>query len=124
MISNDKANHQDFTIYSKIIDYSSYVKQYVVVCIPNNQRNLRIHFLDEVYSLSKNMFYATYNKGSIRMKYLIDMQVNISLMDMMMNELRTFSNVPKNNIDSAIKKLSNIKNIIYAWKMNEEGKKK
>ena len=74
--------------------------------------------------LSKNMFYATYNKGSVRMKYLIEMQVNISLMDMMMNEIRTFSKVPKNNVDSAIKKLSNIKNIVYAWKLNEESKKK
>lgn len=123
MVSNDM-NRQDFTIYNKIIDYSSYVKQYVVGNIPNNQRNLRIHFLDEVYSLSKNMFYATYNKGSVRVKHLIEMQVNISLMDMMMNELRTFPGVPKNNIDSAVKKLSSIKNIIYAWKMNEESKKK
>lgn len=70
------------------------------------------------------MFYATYNKGNVRMKYLIEMQVNISLMDMMMNEIRTFSKVPKNNVDSAIKKLSSIKNIIYAWKLNEESKKK
>lgn len=123
MVSND-INRQDFTIYNKILDYSSYVKQYVVVCIPNNHRDLRIHFLDELYMLSKNMFYATYNKGNVRMKYLIEMQVNISLMDMMMNEIRLFSKVPKNNIDSAIKKLSNIKNIIYAWKFNEESKKK
>ena len=43
MVSND-INRQDFTIYNKILDYSSYVKQYVVVCIPNNHRNIRRHF--------------------------------------------------------------------------------
>lgn len=55
MVSND-INRQDFTIYNKILDYSSYVKQYVVVCIPNNHRNIRIHFLDELYMLSKICF--------------------------------------------------------------------
>ena len=46
--------------------------------IPENKRNLRIHFQDE---MSKNMFYATYNKGNIRMKYLVELQVNVSMRD-------------------------------------------
>lgn len=58
--------------YNKILDYGSYVKRYVVIAIPSVSRDLRIHFLDEVYMLTKNIFYDTYNKGSIRMKYLIE----------------------------------------------------
>lgn len=63
--------------------------------IPNVRRNLRIHLLDEVYMLSKNMFYATYNKGNIRIKYLIEMQVNISLIDMMSSEIMSLNCVKK-----------------------------
>ena len=70
------------------------------------------------------MFYAVYNKGNIKMKYLIEMQVNISLIDMMTNELRQFSTVPNSQLNSSIKKLGEIKNIVYAWKLNEESKKK
>lgn len=92
--------------------------------IPNVRRDLRIHLLDEVYMLSKNMFYATYNKGNIRIKYLIEMQVNISLIDMMSSEIMSLNCVKKSYVDTSIRKLSSIKNIIYAWKFNEEEKRK
>lgn len=114
----------DFTIYNKILDYSKYIKTYIAVSIPSNQRDIRIHLLDEIYLLSKNMFYAIYNKGNIRMKHLIEMQVNISLIDMLIREIQDLKCVSKKNIDVSIKKLSDIKNIIYAWKFNEESKKK
>lgn len=114
----------DFTIYNKIIDYNKYVKQYLTVSIPSNQRDIRIHFLDEIYLLSRNMFSAIYNKGNIRMKYIVEMQINISMLDMMTSELKTQKCISKNHLDSSIKKLSDIKNIVYAWKLNEEDKKK
>ncbi len=113
-----------FTIYNKILDYKDYTKQYIICNIPRNNRDIRIHFLDEMYHLSKNMYYAVYNKGNIRMKYLIEMQVNISLLDMMMSELRNLPNIPNKRVYSATRKLSEIKNIVYAWKINEESKKK
>ena len=70
------------------------------------------------------MFYAVYNKGNVRMKYLVEMQVVISLLDMLTSELQFFPKIPKNKLNSATQKLSEIKNIIYAWKLNEESKKK
>ena len=123
-MSIQKTPQHEFTIYNKILDYSNYVKKYIMSNIPANSRDIRIHFLDEIYNLSKNMFYAVYNKGNIRMKYLIEMQVNISLIDMMTNELRQFSTVPNSQLNSSIKKIGEIKNIVYAWKLNEESKKK
>lgn len=122
-INNEKGQHV-FTIYNKILDYKDYTKQYIICNIPRNNRDIRIHFLDEMYHLSKNMYYAVYNKGNIRMKYLIEMQVNISLLDMMMSELRNLPNIPNKRVYSATRKLSEIKNIVYAWKINEESKKK
>ena len=123
-MSNNQNNNYDFTIYNKIFDYSQYVRTYIAVSIPNNNRDIRIHLLDEIYSLSKNMFYAIYNKGNIRMKHIVDMQINISLIDMLTRQIQELNCVSKKNIDSSIKKLSDIKNIIYAWKYNEEEKKK
>lgn len=106
-----------------MLDYTSYVKTYIIPAIPSNNRDIRIHFLDELYELPKNMFYATYTKGNIRSKYLVDIQVNISLLDMMTEELRKIKTISKKHIDASINKLSSIKNIIYAWKFNEEAKK-
>lgn len=123
-MSKDQNNNYDFTIYNKIFDYSQYVRTYIAVSIPNNNRDIRIHLLDEIYSLSKNMFYAIYNKGNIRMKHIVDMQINISLIDMLTGQIQELKCVSKKNIDSSIKKLSDIKNIVYAWKYNEEEKKK
>lgn len=117
-------NSYDFTIYNKILDYSQYVRTHIANSIPSINRDIRIHLLDEIYNLSKNMFYAIYNKGNIRMKYIIEMQVNISLIDMLIRQIQDLKCLPKKHIDSSIKKISEIKNIIYAWKYNEEGKKK
>ena len=121
---NEKKVKPDFTIYNKILDYRSYVNQHIMSTIPANHRDLRIHFLDELYNLAKNMFSVVYNKGNIRMKYLVEMQINISLLDMMTTELRAIPKVPHHQLNSATQKLSEIKNIIYAWKLNEESKKK
>lgn len=123
-MNTSKSGQHDFTIYNKILDYSTYVKKYLMSNIPANNRNIRIHFLDEMYNLSKNMFYAVYNKGSIRIKYLTEMQVNIALLDMMTSELKEYSKVPHKQLNASTSKLSDIKNIIYAWKLNEESKKK
>lgn len=123
-MSNDKNNSYDFKIYNKILDYSQYIRTYIAPSISSNHRDMRIHLLDEVYNLSKNMFYAIYNKGNIRMKYIVEMQVNISLIDMMTCQLLELKTIPKKHIDSSIKKLSDIKNITYSWKYNEENKKK
>lgn len=123
-MSNDKKGNYDFTIYNKILDYSQYIRTYISSSIPSAHRDLRIHLLDEVYNLSKNMFYAIYNKGNIRMKYVIEMQINISLIDMLIRQIQELKSIPKKHIDSSIKKLSDIKNITYAWKYNEEYKKK
>lgn len=124
MQRNNISNEPNFGLYNKILDFNNYVDQYIMNGIPEVHRNLRIHFQDESFMLTKNMFYATYNKGNIRMKYLIELQVNISLIDMMLLEMKKFKNIKKSRLDAAISKLSDIKNIIYGWKFNEENKAK
>lgn len=69
------------------------------------------------------MFYATYNKGNIRMKYLIEMRVNISVIDMLIGNIRDIKCMSNKYLNSFISILEDIKNIIYGWIINEEKKK-
>ena len=88
----DETQHE-FTIYNKITDYNLYLKTYLMSDIPANYRDLRIHMPDEAYNLAKNMFSAIYNKG------------NISLLDMMTNELRNLRKTPTKHIHTSIYKI-------------------
>jgi hypothetical protein len=122
-MTNNNSRDNSFTIYNKILDFTNYTELYIINNIPAIKRDLRIHFLDESYMLSKNMFYAIYSKGNIRMKYLIELQVTISLIDMMLVKMTNISNIPNKHINSATSKLGDIKNLVYAWKLNEEKSK-
>lgn len=116
----DKVNNNRFSLYTKINKFTIYSRKYIINLIPKVHTDIKIHYTDELYNLSKNMFYSTYNKGNIRMKYLIELQVNISLLNMLLNILKSDKIIKNHNIDVAISSLSDIKNIIYGWKFNEE----
>jgi hypothetical protein len=115
--------NKDYSLYSRISSYDEYIRKNIVNMIPNVYRDIRIHLLDELYNLEKNMFNATYNKGNIRIKYLTEIRVNISLMDMLLNNIRKIDKVNVRRVDVAISMLAYIKNVIYGWKYNEENKK-
>ena len=111
---------QDFTLYNKIRDFNNYVRINVANSIPNVYRDIRIHLLDECYSLASLLFGAVYNKGNIRMKYLNDMRVKLSLIDLLISEIRDFKIIKDKTLNVAITKLATIKNIVYGWIINEE----
>jgi len=46
------------------------------------------------------------------------------MIDMIMLELKSLKCIRKHHLESSLLKLSEIKNIIYSWKLNEEQKKK
>lgn len=87
-----------FSLYNKIIDFNNYVRKYLVINIPNIHRD----------------------KGSIRMKYLTKMKVNISLIDMLITDINNLKCQKSKYINTSINKLEDIKNIIYGWIFNEE----
>lgn len=115
-----KAN---FNLYNKISDYNNYIRVNIFPSIPAVYRDFRIHLADESFNLAKMMFYAVYTKGNIRMKHLTDMQVTISILDMLSTQIINFNCAPKTKVVSSLKKLEEIKNITYAWINNEEKKK-
>jgi len=123
-MKNETTEKKQFSLYNKILDLNKYIRNYIIHSIPSVHRDLKIHIQDECYNLAKNMFYATYNKGNIRMKYLIELRVNLSLIDMLITEISQLESIKNKHINTTISKLSDIKNIIYGWIINEEEKKK
>ena len=115
--------NKEYGLYNKVDDYNKYIRKYIVNSIPNINRDIRIHYLDECYNLYKNMLYATYNKGNIRMKYLLELKVNISMLDILTTNIKELKCINNKYINTSISKLSDIKNIAYGWIINEEKKK-
>lgn len=110
----------NFNLYNKIIDYSKYVRTNILVTIPIIHRDVKIHLADETYNLSKLLFLAVYNKGNVRMKYLVEMQATISCIDMLSTTIIDLKCCSIKKVKVSLKKLEEIKNIIYAWIINEK----
>ena len=62
----------------------------------------------------------SYNKGNIRLKYLNDLRIKLSLIDYIFTEIKECRAVKYKTLHVAISKLATIKNIIYGWTLNEE----
>ena len=92
--------------------------------MPVIYRDIRIHLLDECYEFISLLFGAIYNKGNIRMKYLNDMRIKLSLIDYLISEIQEYKIVKVKTLNVAISKLATIKNIVYGWVINEEKVKK
>jgi len=114
---NDTRDNK-YTLINRYNFFKEYIDTYIISSIPKVYCNIRIHILDEVYKLYEYICYASFTKGNIRLKYLVDVQVRLSLLDMLLNNLREIIN--KNKVDKALSLLNDIKNIIYGWKYNEE----
>ena len=112
--------NNNFKLYNYVLDLDNYINKYVVSSIPSINRDIRIHLLDEIYNLEKSILYSINTKGNIRMKHLIDCKVTISLIDMLFLKIRNIKCIRSNKINTSIDKLTNIKNIVYGWIMNEE----
>ena len=122
-MQSQSVEKKSFTLYNKILDFNDYVRKNICNNIPNIHRDIRIHLLDECYNLAKNMFGASYNKGNVRRKYLADLRVNLSLIDMLITQIKNLGCVKNQTLNVSINKITCIKNIIYGWIINEENQK-
>ena len=120
---NDKKS-QEFVLYNKSRDFNNYIRTNIANSIPSIYRDIRIHLLDECYEFVSLLFGAIYNKGNIRMKYLNDMRIKLSLIDYLIIEIQEYKIVKDKTLNVAISKLATIKNMVYGWVINEEKGKK
>ena len=109
--------NNEFKMYNKAVSYNKYIREYVISTIPSIHRDLRIHLLDESYSLIKLLMSASFSKGNIRNKYINDVIIVISMNDYLLGEIGDINNNKKVCL-SAIKLLADVKNMVYAWKSN------
>ena len=108
-----KTNNNGYTLYSSLLKFTKYSRSYILTSVPKIHNDIKIHYQDELYNLSKNIFYATYSKGNIRIKYLTDIQVSISLLDMLLTQIKDIGCIKTKTINNSISLLSSVKNIIY-----------
>lgn len=111
----------EFKMFNKVTTLDKYIRNNIVPTIPSVHRDLKIHLLDESYSLIKTLLQASFNKGNIRNKYLNDLIVIISLVDYLLGEVGEINNNKKKCL-VAIKLLADVKNMVYAWKSNIDEK--
>ena len=108
--------NSEFKLYSEIINYSRYVRKYVLCTIPNLHRDLRIHLMDEIYNLERNIILAENTRGNIRIKYITEMQTNGRMLDLISSDIMEFCPDSKKYIEKSISFLTIIRNMTYAWK--------
>ena len=123
-MNKENSKNQDFNIYSKMRDFNNYIRCNIANNIPSVHRDMRIHLLDECYSMFSLLFGAVYNKGNVRMKYLNDLRIKLSLIDLLVNDIHDLKVVKNRSVNVTISKLAVLKNIVYGWIINEEKNKK
>ena len=110
--------NSEFKLYNKVVDFNRYVRTIIITFIPSVHRDIRIHLLDENYSLMRSLLSASFNRGNIRTKYINEIIVNVSMIDYLLGEILALSSDNAKKILRGISMLSEIKNMIYAWKNN------
>lgn len=112
--------NSNFTLYSEVIKYERYVRQYVVGQIASVHRDLRIHLLDEIYKLERYLMEAQFTRGNIRIKNITEMIVTISMIDILCSEIVEFCPKSKKYMTKSFEMLTKIKNMTFAWRNNPE----
>ena len=113
-----------FRIYNKALSIDKYIRNNIAINIPSIKRDIRIHMLDNSYNLIENITYAMYNKGNIRIKYIINTLVNISMLDYLIGNIRELKDTNKKHIDYILNNLADLKTMISSWRITEENGKK
>lgn len=101
--------NSNFTLYSEVIKYERYVRQYVVGQIASVHRDLRIHLLDEIYKLERYLMEAQFTRGNIRIKNITEMIVTISMIDILCSEIVEFCPKSKKYMTKSFEMLTKIK---------------
>lgn len=114
--------NNNFAIYNQILEFRKYTRTYLLVNIPKVHSDIRIHFTDESYKLVELLYMAIYTKGNIRYKNITEMLVRISLLDMLLEEIKELKVVKSNYIHTTSAMLKEIQNMTFKWKDNEEKK--
>lgn len=117
-----KSRDNIFKLIDKIKDYDLYTRKYVINDIPKVYNDIRIHILDELFELVKNVKLSSFTKGNVQVKNLISVLTNISVLDYLFDIILELNLCNRDKTTKSLSKLADIKNICYSWynKVNEE----
>ena len=122
-VSKQDRNDPKYRLLDMIEDFRKYSRTYIANNIPTVHRDMRIHLIDESYKLAESSVFAAYTVGNIRRKHLTDMCVRISLLNVLLGEIKDLEAVDARRLNVLFGKLSRIRDCVYGWKYNEEAKK-
>ena len=105
-----------YSVFKKTKELDEYVRKYVIVNFPKVHNTLRIELENDILKLIKDVFYVYYNVGNLKKKYLVECMVDISMIDYILRTIMDNQIVKCKYILETIRRLTDIKNIIYAWK--------
>lgn len=101
-----------------MLEFRKYTRSYLLVNIPKVHSDIRIYFADESYKMVEDLYLAIYTKGNVSYKYINEIFVRISLLDMLLAEIKSLKIVKSNYIYTSVSMLKEIQNIIFKWKDN------
>ena len=110
---------EEFYIRTKMLNLDKYIRKYLVNSIPSVNRDIKIHLVDELYEMIKNLHYAIANSKNIRIKNITDTLINISMIDYLLGYINEIENVNKNQVQKATTQLLDLRNMIKLWKNKE-----
>ena len=108
-----------YKLYDRLVELDAYVRKHIAINIPNAQRDIRIHLLDELYDAIKCVVSAGYNQGRIRVKFLVELRVHLAMINMLFEKTRDLDCAADKRFVTASRKLSEIRNIVYGWYVKE-----
>lgn len=112
----------DFKLLNKSKFFLKYIESYILINIPKVHSSYRKGLEDNAISLNYNIIKANINNGSIRSKYLKEVLVNISMIDLYLDLLLDINIISRKKFMTVIKLLNEIRKMTKALIDHEKNK--
>lgn len=115
-------NKEEFKIITKIKYLIEYSDTYILCSFPKTEMTLKIKYEDNLYNLLENTYRANINRGSIRIKYIKELLVNIYLIDYYIGRIKDKKIIKTNRYSSVLNCTNEIFKMLNGWLKYEETK--
>jgi len=112
---NENEN-KNFDLALTVNKFEYHLRNQLLDNVPKNHKDVRVKILDDAYMLLSDIYFAIYNKGNIRSKYLCDALVHICLIDHFLKTLLELKCVNIKKYENIARELSQIRSRIFGWK--------
>lgn len=109
-----------FILINKERELLIYIEKYFFSSLPKSEKHIKDKLYEQLFLLIENTLSFNHNKGNIRKKYINSTKINISMIDFLINALYEKDIIKKRRLLSAIRILSEVKNIVYGIDENEK----